>query len=217
MSITRTLEERDQLILQWKNLVGFVIKEKLKDCSIVRRIGDEEAISLGYVGLIRAAELYDPNRGTKFSTYAVACIRNYILQHAGEGLSIIRVPSYHFEKRQYKSGAIYKRFVTRALGCKSFSIDKMTEEKVAPKIEDIDWDTDRDLKNDLDWLESSLSSLPPREAMIIKSRFYEGLKLSEVGERIGCSKERARQLQNRALKSLRENYQSHSKEAPADV
>jgi RNA polymerase sigma factor (sigma-70 family) len=52
-----------------------------------------------------------------------------------------------------------------------------------------------------------LNSLPPRERRIVELRF--GLKgsfatLAEIGEEIGISRERVRQLEGRALMRLRE-------------
>jgi RNA polymerase sporulation-specific sigma factor len=38
-------------------------------------------ISIGTIGLIKAASTYDPNKNTRFATYASRCIENEILMH----------------------------------------------------------------------------------------------------------------------------------------
>lgn len=48
----------------------------------------------GALGLVRAAEKYDPERGYKFSTYAYRWIRQSIGRYHYETYSIIRVPEH---------------------------------------------------------------------------------------------------------------------------
>ena len=58
-----------------------------------------------------------------------------------------------------------------------------------------------------DEIESALSTLPPRDAKVL--RLYFGLEagrehtLEEIGSMLGVTRERVRQLRDRALKSLR--------------
>ena len=65
-----------------------------------------------------------------------------------------------------------------------------------------------------------LSQLEPREADIIRLRFgLEGLDpltLEEVGEKIGVTRERVRQLQEQALRQLRKNMASMEKQRSAE-
>ena len=65
-----------------------------------------------------------------------------------------------------------------------------------------------------------LSQLEPREADIIRLRFgLEGLDpltLEEVGEKIGVTRERVRQLQEQALRQLRKNMASMERQRSAD-
>jgi len=48
-----------------------------------------------------------------------------------------------------------------------------------------------------------LQNLPPRERMVLLLRFSEGLTLPEIGTKLSLSRERVRQLQERALEKLR--------------
>lgn len=56
------------------------------------------------------------------------------------------------------------------------------------------------------WLANAITVLNPREKRIIASRRLseEGATLEELGEELGISKERVRQIENRALEKLRE-------------
>jgi RNA polymerase sigma-32 factor len=68
------------------------------------------------------------------------------------------------------------------------------------------------------WLNEALSQLSPRERQIIHARRLqdEGATLEELGQVLGVSKERVRQLENRALTKLRTAILRHV-EKPADI
>lgn len=59
------------------NLVHFLAKKFLNT-----GMEYDDIISVGYVGLVKAAGLFDENRGLKFSTLAGHCITNEILLEA---------------------------------------------------------------------------------------------------------------------------------------
>ncbi len=51
-------------------------------------IDQDDLISIGTVGLIKAVDTYQPTKGTKFATYAARCIQNEILKTKGRGRNI---------------------------------------------------------------------------------------------------------------------------------
>lgn len=53
-----------------------------------------DLIQQANIGLIRAADKYNPNRGTKFTSYAVFWIRQSILRYADNHSRIIKLPVY---------------------------------------------------------------------------------------------------------------------------
>lgn len=63
------------------------------------------------------------------------------------------------------------------------------------------------------WIEDALDQLPKREARIIRARLLldETLTLEELGQELGVSKERVRQLEARALSKLRRNLAKRSR------
>lgn len=77
------------------------------------------------------------------------------------------------------------------------SEDPLPEETVGRAI-----DTERRTR----WLQNALSVLSDRELKIVRERRLseEGATLEALGEKLGISKERVRQIENRALEKLRE-------------
>ena len=63
-----------------------------------------------------------------------------------------------------------------------------------------------DSERQLSWLQQALNVLNDRELRIVRERRLrdEGATLESLGESLGISKERVRQIENRALEKLRE-------------
>ncbi|TWU24439.1 RNA polymerase sigma factor RpoD [Novipirellula galeiformis] len=138
-------------------------------------------ISDGNMSLIRAVEKFDYSRGNKFSTYASwAIMKNFART----------IPS-EFKHRDRFRTTTEELFLSR----QDDRLDPYAEETVQRTRQ-------RELSKILDRLDE-------REQKIITARFglgrgNEPLTLKEVGEEMGVTKERIRQLEVRALMKLRE-------------
>ena len=67
------MSARDTLIEHNLRLVAFIVNKKYPDSN-----DQDDLISIGTIGLIRAAETFDYTKGHQFSTYASKCIDNAI-------------------------------------------------------------------------------------------------------------------------------------------
>jgi len=83
--------------------IRLVIKMAKDYCNLGVEL--EDLINEGNMGLMVASDRYDPNRGTKFSTYASFWIRQKILRALTNKSSLIRLPVYlkqqYFNIRKY--------------------------------------------------------------------------------------------------------------------
>jgi RNA polymerase sigma factor (sigma-70 family) len=68
--------------MQWSGLPAYVYRTLLRRCRGVRAIGYDDAVQEGYVALLKAAELWDPDRGPTFAGYAIRAIVNQLLDAA---------------------------------------------------------------------------------------------------------------------------------------
>lgn len=140
-----------------------------------------EMISDGNMTLIRAIEKFDYSRGTKFSTYATwAIMRSYARSIPAEGTQL-------------------ERFRT---GTEVVLTDE--EDSRAATSADEKLATDK-----YETLGSILGQLNEREQEAISLRFaLHGLSkpmtLEQIGDRLGVSKERTRQIINTGLEKLRQ-------------
>src|SRR4051794_19895650 len=68
---------REQIIVQYAPLVKYVVGRLAINMPTI--IDSDDIISYGTLGLIDAVERFDPTRGIKFETYAIARIRGAII------------------------------------------------------------------------------------------------------------------------------------------
>lgn len=73
----RSRELRDKLIIQYSPLVKYVAGRV--GVGLPRNVEQSDLVSFGVFGLIDAIEKFDPERGYKFETYAIARIKGAIL------------------------------------------------------------------------------------------------------------------------------------------
>ena len=74
----------------------------------------EDLISEGNIGLLQAADRFDPDKGIKFITYAVWWIRRAILQALSDQSRLVRLPKYKI--RQVRDLRERVEFLRRTLG-----------------------------------------------------------------------------------------------------
>lgn len=65
----------DKLIVHNLRLVAYIVKKNYPDAK-----DQDDLVSIGTIGLIRAAETFDYSKGHQFSTYASKCIDKAITQ-----------------------------------------------------------------------------------------------------------------------------------------
>jgi RNA polymerase sigma-B factor len=222
------LQAREKLIEQYMSLVR----------SLARRYayrGEQldDLVQIGAIGLIKAIDRFDVNRGVELTTYATPNIIGEIKRHFRDKGWAVRVPRGLQELNVQLSKLMES--LTVQLG-RSPTIPELAkaagveEEQVLEAIESGRAYTSLSLSvgssgddDDLDPLESlgteehqyevsedravlapGFRVLDPRERMILQLRFFDGLTQSQIAQQVGISQMHVSRLIRRSLEKIRE-------------
>lgn len=192
----------------------------------------EELIAEGNLGICKAVDKFDASRNIKFITYAVWWIRQSILQALSDNTRIVRIPvnkinevqkaRKRLEREEQSVGDrrgvtdfdeeifdMYSAFPVR-LNSDNINdqpiLDLFADENAVMPDEGTELES---LRIDIDIV---MSSLDDREKEII--RYYNGLEkeesltLEEIGNLLGLTRERIRQIKKKSLKKIKRNPRS---------
>lgn len=179
-------EARDKVITHNLRLVAHIVK------NYTRTLEADDLISVGTIGLIKAVDSYEFDKGVKLSTYAARCINNEILM-------------------LLRSNKKYKGVLSLNSICPNTKNDSEVE------LEDlIQSDEEYDVFNQVEKscmydkaVETIDKSLNPIEKQIILKRFgvkgNDTLTQREVAKELGISRSYVSRIETKALKTIRKN------------
>ncbi len=197
----------------------------------------EDLIQQGNLGLLRAAEKYDPEQGCRLITYAVYWIRAEIREYVVRCYRIVRLGTTRTERRAMRAfrrdgvdtveelASISGMPLGRAqklwplLTQRDMALDAPTDDRgpAVDRLRDRSESPEELLSRAQEAtcvrtkLTEAMQLLSERERRIIEERLLcdTPRTLESLGEEMGVSKERVRQLEARAYGKLRASLESY--------
>ena len=222
-------EAREQLIVSHLNLVRF-LASKFKN----RGESLDDLIQVGTIGLIKAIDRFDPERGLEFTTYATPTIMGEIKRHFRDKGWSVRVPR-RLQELSSKVTQATDDLTTQLQRSPSVeeiaerlgvSVDEVLEamesssayssvplegggsgdDEESPSVIDHYATEDADLaaSDDRMILEDAIADFSPREQDVIRMRFVDGLTQVEIAERLGASQVQGSRLLRRTLRRVQD-------------
>lgn len=152
---------------------------------------NEDLISIGTIGLIKAIDSYNIDSPTRFATYAGKCLQNEILMH------------FRSQKKLAYESSLNDAVETDKEGNPLTYMDIIcTDDDIAEKI---------DLKIKVEKMMESINNLlTPTEKQIIVLRYGLGcvkpITQREVAEKLNISRSYVSRLESKALEKLKEGF-----------
>jgi len=243
-------DDRDEKALH--RLVSAYMRLAISMASKFRRYGASmpDLIQEAGVGLMKAADKFDPEKGFRFSTYAQWWIKAAIQDYVMRNWSMVRTGSTSSQKSLFFNlkrvqASLEREAAQRGEVLDGHQISEMVAEEIGVPMRDVEmmmgrlsgsdfslnarqstedegreWqDTltddgpqaeeivtrNQDLSTLRGWLNDALDGLSDREKYIVSQRLLieDPRTLGSIGEELGLSKERIRQVESAALVKLK--------------
>ncbi|MFN3971391.1 MAG: RNA polymerase factor sigma-32 [Gemmobacter sp.] len=252
-------DQRDEAALH--RLITAYMRLAISMASKFRRYGApmNDLIQEASLGLMKAADKFDPDRGVRFSTYAVWWIKASIQDYVMRNWSMVRTGSTSSQKALFFNLRRVQAKLEREAAQAGEVLDgHQLREKIAIEVgvpltdvemmegrlsgsdyslnatqssdeDGREWidaleddgaqaadlvETSHDAAQLRNWLVAAMRSLNPRERFIVTERKLreEPRTLESLGEELGLSKERVRQLEAAAFGKMRKSLEAQSRE-----
>ncbi|MGR3514084.1 MAG: RNA polymerase factor sigma-32 [Paracoccaceae bacterium] len=252
-------DERDEQALH--RLITAYMRLAISMASKFRRYGApmNDLIQEAGLGLMKAADKFDPDRGVRFSTYAVWWIKASIQDYVMRNWSMVRTGSTSSQKSLFFNLRRVQARLEREAAAVGESLDRQVmRQRIAAEVgvplhdvemmegrlsgsdfslnatqssddEGREWietledenavasetvEQAKDIETLRTWLVEALSALNERERFIVQERKLKDQPrtLESLGNELGLSKERVRQLEAAAFAKMRKNLEAQSKE-----
>ena len=193
----------------------------------------EDLMQVGYVGLLKAINNFDPTIGDSLSAYAKPCVSGEIKRHfrdkrwqvhvrrsIQELLLQVRAAAGELTQELGRSpaddelatalgvtGDDIREARQAELAFSAFSLDAPLSGQEGPGLlADVLGEDDQAVEHaiDMESVHAHLDELPEREQRILALRFYGNLTQAEIGQRLGMSQMHVSRLLSQALTYLRE-------------
>lgn len=192
----------------------------------------DDLVQVGMIGLLKAVDRFDVDRGVEFVTYAAPTILGEIKRHFRDRGWAIRVPRHlqeirlalatatqdltHELHRSPTAKELAERLGTSeeevleglesSYAYSTYALDPVADpESDAPALVSILGEEDTRLQGieNRESLRPLLAELPPRERRILMLRFYGGMTQSQIAAEIGVSQMHVSRLLAKTLAQLR--------------
>ncbi len=252
-------DERDEQALH--RLITAYMRLAISMAAKFKRYGApmNDLIQEAGLGLMKAADKFDPDRGVRFSTYAVWWIKASIQDYVMRNWSMVRTGSTSNQKSLFFNMRRVQARLEREASATGTSLDRhqlrqMIATEIGVPLSDVEmmegrlsgsdyslnatqstedegreWiealedegqqaseivENSHDTEQLRDWLVSAMGALNERERFIVRERKLreDGRTLESLGNELGLSKERVRQLEAAAFTKMRKSLETQSGE-----
>jgi RNA polymerase sigma factor for flagellar operon FliA len=214
--------DADRLVEAFRSYSHAISAEVLRKYPAIDR---DDIIGAAELGLVEAANSFDPNRGVLFKTFAYYRIRGAIYDSLRKmGWFAKDAARLRFESganevlRDYADSAPpasspdatvreLEDLTTSVVNCYFLSLSSMTEEVAETGTKSVEERyIDREMR---ERLKQALTKLPEKNREVLEAYYFRDETLENIGKRLGLSKSWLSRLHAKSLEMLRTVLEQH--------
>lgn len=221
-AVQTAFADRDELVERYRPYVYSIVKQVLQSFPV--KVDYEELVSYGIIGLLEAADRYDPRRKVSFVTFSYYRIKGSIFDGLRQMGILTRTPNDAWARREAVLNDLAQTAADDETENVSATIDdeiqtvkkfvdslipayllSLSEEKT-PDVAD-----SRELPSEIvefretvSLVRQTINDLPEKEKHIIESLYFKHLSTTELARQMGVNKSWVSRLHSKAIDRLRQ-------------
>lgn len=221
-SAAQTLIDREELVERYRPFVFSIVKQVSN--SFPMRMDFEELVGYGMIGLLEAADRYDPRRNVSFTTFSHYRIKGAVFDGLRQMGILTRTPHDDWTRRAAVLNDLIQTAADDNTENPSADVDDEIQsisnlvdslipaymlslsQENAPDIADA-----RDLPNvavefedTFNLVRQTIRELPEKEREIIEALYFANLSTTELARKMGVNKSWVSRLHSKAVNRLRQ-------------
>ena len=214
--------DREELVEKYRYYVYSIVK-KVR-ATLPKRIDFEELVSYGMIGLMEAADRFDPSRGIAFTTFSYYRIRGAIFDGLRDMGVLMRSPQGKWVQREANINDLVQTAADDSSSGQNVDdeikevgnlIDKiipayllsLTDESTPDVIDSAELPSDQvEMKNLLVLVRDQVDALSAKEKKIIEKLYFKQTTTTQLAKEMGVTKSWVSRLHSKAIAELRERF-----------
>ncbi len=220
--ISQSLPDRDELLERYRPLVVSIVGRILRSLPV--RVEFEEAVSYGIIGLLEAADRFDPRRKVSFVTFSYYRIRGSVFDGLREMGILTRTPNDNWVRREAALNNLVQtamddepdgapgsvddemrgvvKYVDSLIPAYLLSLSAENAPDIADEREPAGVDVE--FKEMIDVVSEAVQGLPEKERDILEALYFKQISTTDLATQMGVNKSWVSRLHSKAIQRLRQ-------------
>lgn len=220
--ILNVLPDRDELVERYRPLVNSIVGRILRSLPV--QVEFQEAVSYGIVGLLEAADRFDPRRRVSFVTFSYYRIRGSVFDGLREMGILTRTPNENWVRREVLLNDLTQTAIDDETDRPTGNVDdeirgivKYVDSLVpayllslsaenAPDIADERELSGSDIEKSeiVDLVTDAIHGLPDKEREILEALYFRHMTTTDLAAQMGVNKSWVSRLHAKAIQRVRQ-------------
>lgn len=220
--IVQALPDKDELVERYKPLVNSIVGRILRSLPV--HVEFQEAVSYGMIGLLEAAERFDPRRRVSFVTFSYYRIRGSVFDGLREMGILTRTPNDNWVRREAALNDLVQTALDDETERSGGSVDdeisgvvKYVDSLIPAYLLSLSAENAPDIADEretpgveiefremVDLVKEAVQGLPEKERDILEALYFKHVTTTDLAVQMGVNKSWVSRLHSKAIQRLRQ-------------